>query len=151
LELILVMVIICTVLALAAPSLRGFFASRRTSEAAAQMLALTQLARTVAVSDGVVCRLNVDAQEHTYWLTVQREGVFQSPGTEYGRRFSLPEGTDVALLDPADESPAEYVEFNPNGRISPAIIRLTDQQGSIIEITCPSATESFAVTAVAGR
>ncbi|MBM4024858.1 MAG: prepilin-type N-terminal cleavage/methylation domain-containing protein, partial [Planctomycetes bacterium] len=57
LELILVLIILSTVLALAAPSLRGFFASRRIDGAAAQILALTQWARSQAVSEGIVYRL----------------------------------------------------------------------------------------------
>jgi Tfp pilus assembly protein FimT len=54
LELILVMVILSTVLAMAAPSLRGFFASRRTQDTAAQILALTQLARSQAICEGII-------------------------------------------------------------------------------------------------
>ena len=54
LELILVMVILSTVLAMAAPSLSGFFGSRQTHDTAAQILALTQLARSQAISEGVV-------------------------------------------------------------------------------------------------
>src|SRR3972149_3661562 len=63
LELILVMVILSTVLAMAAPSLRGFFASRQIQDAAAQILALTQFARSQAVSEGTTYRLNFDPDE----------------------------------------------------------------------------------------
>ena len=52
LELILVMLILSTVLAMAAPSLRGFFTSRRIDDAAAQILALTQFARSQADQRG---------------------------------------------------------------------------------------------------
>ena len=74
LELILVMVILSTVLAMAAPSLRGFFASRKTHDTAAQILALTQFARSQAISEGIVYRLNFDTRQRTYWLTAQQAG-----------------------------------------------------------------------------
>ena len=90
------MVIICTVLAMAAPSLRGFFASRRTADAAAQIVALTRLARSRAVAEGRIYRLNLDVAGETYWLTVQQGGVFNNLRSEFGRFFSLPEGTLVS-------------------------------------------------------
>lgn len=52
LELIAVLVLISTVLAAAAPSLRGFVRGRRTAEAAAKVLSLTHLGRSRAVSWG---------------------------------------------------------------------------------------------------
>ena len=45
LELILVLIIMCTVLAMAAPSLRGFFSSRKIADVAEQILALTHYAK----------------------------------------------------------------------------------------------------------
>ena len=65
LELVLVMVIICTILAMAAPSLRGFFTSRETSDAAAQIVALTHLARSQAITEGRVYRLNLDVPDNS--------------------------------------------------------------------------------------
>ena len=72
LELILVMVILSTVLAMAAPSLRGFFGSRKTNDTASQILSLTQFARSQAISEGIIYRLNFDTRERTYWLTAQK-------------------------------------------------------------------------------
>ena len=62
LELIAVLVLISAVLAIAAPSLRGFVRGRQTAEAAAQMLSLTHLARSRAASQGCIHRLNVDTE-----------------------------------------------------------------------------------------
>ncbi|MHC4330298.1 MAG: pilus assembly FimT family protein, partial [Planctomycetota bacterium] len=90
LELILVMVILSTVLAMAAPSLRGFFASRQTHDTAAQILALTQLARSQAISGGVVYRLNFDTRQRTYWLTAQQAGAFEELRMGLGQVFTLP-------------------------------------------------------------
>jgi type II secretion system protein H len=69
LELIVVMVILATVLALAGPSLRGFFGSRQLPDTAAQILALTQFARSQAISEGIIYRLNFNTSKREYWLT----------------------------------------------------------------------------------
>ena len=144
------MVIICTVLAMAAPSLRGFFASRQTADAAAQILALTQLARSRAVAEGSIYRLNLDVEGGTYWLTVQQGGTFENLRSEFGRVFSLPEGTVVSWEAPPHGVSPGYIEFYPSGRTEVTTIRLTGRQGGVIEITCPSPTELFGVVVPAG-
>lgn len=145
LELVLVMVIMCTVLAMAAPSLRGFFASRQTADAAAQIVALTQLARSLAVTDGCTHRLNFDAQGGTYWLTAQREGAFVNLSHEFGRVFVLPEGTTAQFVEPDSSATLDYVQFYPDGSKDAAVIRLADRRGNEIDVACPSPAEPFVV------
>jgi len=145
LELVLVMVIICTVLAMAAPSLRGFFASRRTADAAAGIVALTELARSLAASEGCVYRLNLDPQEGTYWLTAQRQGTFEPAAGDFGRVFRLPDGTRASWQVPASGEASGCVQFYPTGATDPADIRLEGTQGETVELVCPSATERFEV------
>jgi len=145
LELIVVLGLVGVLLALAAPSLRGFFASRQTADAAAQMLALTQLAGSRAAAQGSVYRLNIDPQTGTYWLTVQDAGTFADLGTEFGRRFRLPEGTTVRAWSPSGETTMEYIEFHPSGRTEEAVIELQGRQGEIFRVVCDSAAEAFRV------
>jgi len=145
LELVLVMLIMCTVLAMAAPSLRGFFSSRRTSDAASQIVALTQLARSQAVSEGRVYRLNLDTEEGTYWLTVQQGGAFERIASEFGRMFSLPDGTTAVWQSPTLSDTWGYVQFHPDGTTDPVSIRLNGPQGESVDIACQSATEFFEV------
>ncbi len=145
LELVLVMVVICTVLAMAAPSLRGFFASRETSDAAAQIVALTQLARSQSIAEGRVYRLNLDVQEGTYWLTVQEGGAFKNIHSEFGRVFSLPKGTLVEWESPSEEVWRDCIEFYPDGRTQASGIRLIGLHGDVVEVICLSPTELFRV------
>jgi len=146
LELIVVLGLVGVLLGLAAPSLKGFFASRQTADAAAQILALTQLAESRAAAQGTVYRLNIDPQTHTYWLTVQQEGAFVDLGCEFGRRFLLPEGTTVRVQSPWDgASPLSYIEFYPSGRTEEATIELQGRQGEVFQVTCESVTEAFRV------
>jgi Tfp pilus assembly protein FimT len=144
-ELILVMLVISVVLALSAPSLRGFFASRQTADAAMTMMSLTKYARSQAVAQGRRYRLNIDAASGTYWLAVQQGGAFVDLNSEMGRRFQLPEGATVSLRLDAPGSDAAYVQFYPNGRSDTATIEIRGRQGDVFLVTAPAAIEPFRV------
>jgi Tfp pilus assembly protein FimT len=145
LELILVMVILSTVLAMAAPSLRGFFASRRSEDSAAQILALTQFARSQAVSEGIIYRLNFDTQERTYWLTAQQAGTFERLETAFGQVFEFPKDLEVELEGVEEDDRDVFLVFSPYGTVTAGTVRLIDRRGRAVEITCPTVTESFAI------
>jgi len=145
LELILVLIILSTVLALAAPSLRGFFASRRIDGAAAQGLALTQWARSQAVSEGIVYRLNFDTRDATYWLTAQKAGAFELLDTELGQVYRLPKDIELELEDIEQKDKEVFLAFTPYGTVTAGLIRLTDRAGRVVEVSCPSVTETFSI------
>lgn len=143
LELILVMLIICTILAIASPSLRGFFASRESKDAAEQVVALTKLAHSLAVTEGRPYRLNLDINEGQYWLTVQDGGVYRNLGTEQGRIFSLPRDALMATQGLPTVQGASYIEFDPTGRCQAGRIQIVDRRGDTITILCPTPTEHY--------
>ena len=143
LELILVMVILSAVLAMAGPSLRGFFTSRKTHDTAVQILSLTQYARSQAITEGVIYRLNFDTLENSYWLTSQQEGVFEELGIEFGRIFTLPKDMVMELEDLDTDEGRMFVRFTPQGTVTAGTVRLIDKSGRALEVTCPTVTESF--------
>jgi len=143
LELILVMVILSTILAMAAPSLRGFFGSRKTHDTATQILALTQFARSQAISEGIIYRLNFDTRERTYWLTAQKSGTFEMLDTEFGQIFTLPSDIVLELKGAEEEDDEIFLIFTPQGTVTAGTIRLIDRRGLALEVTCPTVTESF--------
>ncbi len=145
LELILVMVILSTVLAMAGPSLRGFFASRKTNDTAAQILAFTQYARSQAISEGIRYRLNFDVDERSYWLTAWQSGAFRKLEIEFGQIFTLPKDIDIELENLDEEDRDIFLEFTPQGTVTAGTIRLIDRSGRAMEVTCPTMTESFAI------
>ena len=145
LELILVMLILSTVLAMAAPSLRGFFGSRKTHDEAAQILALTQFARSQAISEGITYRLNFDTRERKYWLTSQQSGAFEQLKTEFGRVFTFPSDIIAELEDVEKEDNDLFLEFTPQGTVTAGTIRLIDRRGLVLKVTCPTVTESFSI------
>jgi type II secretion system protein H len=141
LELIFVMLIVSIIAGLAVPSLRGFLLGRKSADAAAQLIALSQYARTQSASSGSVYRLNVDAQSRTYWLSSQRGAAFQELGNEFGRRFSLPDDTTPEWQGDA----REFIEFFPDGRVESAVLLLTEANGKTTAIGCRSETEPLCV------
>ena len=144
------MLLVSLVMALAAPSLRGFLIGRKSADAAANVIALAQYARAKAVSTGCNYRLNVDTVEQTYWLTVQKGAGFQELGTEFGRRFRLPERIEASWL-PAVGAANECIEFYPDGRIEAAGLRLVDRDGEVFVIACRSETEPLTVVQRSSR
>src|SRR3954464_4283125 len=70
-ELILVLLIIGTVLAMASPSLRGWSRGSKIRDAGEQFLSVARYGRAQAVADARMYRLQVDAKSGTYQLLVQ--------------------------------------------------------------------------------
>jgi type II secretion system protein H len=67
-ELMLVMTLILIVLAVAFPSLRGFFRGRNLDSEARRVLALTRYGQSRAVSEGVPMVLWIDSKQRTFGL-----------------------------------------------------------------------------------
>ena len=144
-ELVAVMAILALVVAMAAPAIREFGRGRGGSDCASQILALCRWSRTQSVTEGAVYRLNFDAGSRSYWVTVQRYGVFEDPGQEFGRVFTAPESVVSVECTAAGGQEGQYIEFWPTGRTDPATIRITDNRGLITEVACQSPTELFQI------
>jgi type II secretion system protein H len=143
LELVLVMVIIGTVLAMAAPSLRGWSRAARLRDAGQQVLAITRLARTQAITSATVYRLNINSQAGQYWITQQQAEQFVNLGSSLGRVYTVPPDSRIELTKSADDQAPGYVEFYPTGRTQPAVIRLSDDAGRVVRLQCSSPAENF--------
>jgi type II secretion system protein H len=146
LELILVMGVICVTLALSAPSLSNWNRGSQKRDAVDQIVALTRYARTQAVTNAQVYRLNVEKQSGRYWLTMQDGQEFVQLGNDMGQMFSIPDGSRLELSQ--EEGPAmDFVEFYPSGRTQVSRLRLTNNVGEVTQIECAMPTEGFQVVA----
>lgn len=145
LELILVMLILCTVLGMAGPSLKGFFAMRQLEDTAARIISLTQYAQSQAVCEGRTYRLNIDLTDRTYWLTVQEQGAFRELKTNLGRVFMLPNELQMQVSNLLADGMVRYAQFDPSGQMTPGSILLAGPKGDKLYITCRTATESYCV------
>jgi len=146
LELVLVLLILTIAMAIASPSLRNFWKGNRVKDAGEQLAYITRLARTQAISDGAVYRLNIDSNGTGYALYVQQaEGFVLIPSNN----FLLPEEAHVEVTK-ADGSTADHIDFFPNGRTEPASIRLSAAGQNDIVLVCPSPTETFSLVNAQG-
>jgi prepilin-type N-terminal cleavage/methylation domain-containing protein len=146
LELVMVMLLLCIAAAIAVPSMRGFGEGQRIKGCAAQIISLAQFARSEAITRGVPYRLNVDPGTGTFWLTAERDGVFQSLSEGIGRVFAAPDDVTIEWFGqpPAGEGQFPYVEFLPTGRTNAAAeFVLRDTRGGVSEVACLSPAEPF--------
>jgi Tfp pilus assembly protein FimT len=142
-ELVIVMMLLVVVLAVAAPSLRSFAHGRTDADAAAGVLAMTRLARSTAATMGTPCRVNIDPEAGLCWVTVQEAGVFVELETDLGKPLQLPDDMIVVIELAPGQEPRNFVQFLPDGRTEQAAISLTDRDGGVWRIQCPSPTDRF--------
>lgn len=173
-ELVLVLALIAMIVGMTTASLGRFGRGRTIGDSAEQVVLLARWARTQAISRGINFRLNFDASNHSYWLTMQsgpnyenvvqdaasaaapsssaptsamqpQANSFTDVGEEFGRRFTT---ADTVTFDCnfAAQSDGQYVEFRPSGRCDPATVKFSEIRGTaVIEVGCLSATEQWHV------
>jgi prepilin-type N-terminal cleavage/methylation domain-containing protein len=149
LELVLVLLILCIALAAAAPALTGWGHASKVRDAGDQFLAVARWARTAALADAQVYRLNVDSRSGTYWLTTQNGTQFVPLGSEFGRIFNVPDGFAIAMttFGQDQQQTLSAVDFLPNGRTTPARVRIGKTDGDAVDLECPSPAEGFRLAA----
>ena len=151
LELVLVMVIACVLLAITAPSFTNWSRGSQLRDAADNFVAITRYARDRAVSDSTTCRLNIDPQAGNYALTIQNGDNFAPIQSSWGRNFALDKGMTMQLLDTnGNTSAQQYIDFYPTGRVTTMQLRITDARGEKISIQCPSPAEGYVVAQSGG-
>lgn len=144
LELIIVMIIIATLLAAAAPSLRGFYAKQQVTNLAGQIVALCNYAQQAARNEGRIYRFNLDVEQGIYGLTAQEGSEFFEPMHDLGMVFELPAEVRAYWMEmDLTASDRQYVTFYPSGRVEPAAIRLIGRRDQIMDVMCLSATGRF--------
>lgn len=149
LELVLVMLIMATGLAVAAPSLQGWSRGSQLRNQADQLVSVTRFARTRAIADSTTYRLNIDPAANTYHLTMQSGQQFVQPESkEWGKTFQLQDATIRLSSGTVGASGvANTIDFLPDGRTQEATIELQSTRSGTISIQCASPTDVFAITA----
>ena len=163
-ELILVMVLTLTVLAMAAPRLDRFSRRRVLVSNAEAVLALLETARDRAAAEAVAYRVRIDSGAASCRLLQQSGGTYQPPAGPAGRVLRLPSGVGISLTqpdgsaadalrsEPTDDRPRRgdggevwFVEFSPAGECTPARVRLQDDDRGSVTLLCRSPIERFAI------
>ena len=148
-ELVVVMTLLVTVIALASPSLAGFFRGRALDAEARRMMSLTRLGQSRAASEGIPMNLWLDLNQRTYGLEADLSFMDQdSKAVEYvldgGLTAEIGEGdsaqgviTSSTLFGNATETTSKHaslphIRFEPDGSISessPESFRLMERDG----------------------
>ena len=150
LELILIMIILCTVLAMAAPSLRGFFSSRQLNDIGEQILVMTRYAKIQSVFQGRNYRVNfeINKDRRICWISVLNESQYELLQTGFGNDFQIPSDIKVTFEDVLEEAGIHYFEFDPKGYSKAGYVRFEDAQENILEVVCYSPSEYFEMVEV---
>lgn len=134
-ELILVMAVLATVLAIAAPSLSRFFSGRDLQEEVRRFIALTKFARSEAVSRGVMMELWIDPDLRAYGLQPQGAANSEEDSMRtYRLADKLTFGVETESLDALGRA---IILFWPDGSIdeqSVKTVRIEEDAESIVEI-----------------
>ena len=144
LELVLVLAVIATMLAIASPTLRNWNRGQQMKHAVIEFMTATQSARTLAISTASVHRLNVDTQNGRFWVTRLVGETFVELGDDLHEMEPLPEHCRIELTKFTDNTGA-YIDFYPTGRVQPARVRIYAEDGSSSSIECLTPAETFRV------
>jgi len=142
-ELVMVMALLVVVVAVAAPSLAGFFRGRALDSEARRMLSLTRQGQSRAASGGVPVVLWVDSAQRTYGL--EEDSSYTDKDTkavEYklDNNVSVEVGTTITtntlmgnVASAGKRSALPQIRFLPDGGIdesSVESVRLSDREGA---------------------
>ena len=147
-EIVLVLVIISSALALAAPSLRGWGQSAKLRDVSEQFVAACRWARAEAAATASTHRIDLDSAASTYSVKRQSGAEFVPVAGELGRATALPQGFTLALASGGADGRA--IQFYPNGRATPAVVRFTSTAGETAEVASAFPADLFKVTPVGG-
>jgi type II secretion system protein H len=142
-ELLLVMVIIAIIIGEAVPNLRGFLIGSRLENAANNLVASCNYARTEAISQGRTYQISVDSNNYDILYEDVTQQKFVSAGTSIARHDSL--GDIRVSLSRDDQSPGDHVNFYADGTTEPATFTLVQPNGGTSKIVCLSPSERFHV------
>ena len=136
-ELILVMAIMATVMALAAPQLTRWKKGGKLRNAADEFIAATRWARSKAAADGAMYAVAIDKQSGTYRVQMKTGQEYGEAQGQFRAAPPLPEGVKI-------ESTAELIEFYPTGRVDTATVKFTAEDGDSISVECTTPAGDFA-------
>jgi Tfp pilus assembly protein FimT len=147
-ELILVMLIAATALAIAAPHVGGWSRGAKLRSCAEEFVRMTRLARTRAVSDATVYRIQLDTATVNFKLLKLQGTDFVDVRQTLARNAAPLTNATIELVRMGAEltdRAADAIDFYPTGRTQPMRIVITDDVGNKIGIECTTPAEDFRI------
>ncbi len=135
-ELILVMALLTTIMALSVPSLARSFRQHNLEQEAARILALTEYGREEAISEGVPMSLWIDAEKGLFGIDALPGYV---PGDVHRKEYPLGGDIrfDIAKAAVDQENHVEAAQYAPDGELDPLgvdAIRIVDRSGAAMVV-----------------
>lgn len=131
-ELVLVLLILSIAMGVVAPSLNNFLNGRKSTNATNQIVALARHARSQALSEGKVYRLNVDTTSNQFWIDAQDGANFSDVLTEHGQRYKLPDGLKASWAADANAPvfPVNTANAQAASNVGGALTGASSQSGT---------------------
>lgn len=157
LELVLVMMIMVIAVGIVAPRLANWNRGQDLRNAAEMFISVTRYARSQAIAEGTMYRIQFNAEAGEYQLKKQERvksadgfAQFIAINTTMGQLLKVPEGGKIQLtvttVDGQPTDTTECINFYPNGRAQKATVIISDKTGRQITAECASPMEEFHVT-----
>lgn len=127
LELVLVMLLLTTAMAMLTPGVSGFFRGRRLDDEARRLWALTRYAQELAVAEAVPIAVWVDPAEGRYGLESEPGYGYAVPALTYDLGTGIEISADQDPAQPADEAGPLRLVWWPDGTLSegsPEVLRV---------------------------
>lgn len=144
LELVLVLALIALAITMIAPSFSNFAKGRTALNTAGQFVAATRYARSQAIANGSMYRMNIDPDGRKWWLTYDNGKSFVQVSNEFGSEFIVPEGVIMTTDAPIVDGNA-VIEFTPTGKSDPANVHFTGQKGAMADVICETPIDLYHV------
>jgi type II secretory pathway pseudopilin PulG len=144
-EMVLVLVLLATLLAMAAPAMNRWGRGAKLRDATEQLVAATRWARAQAIVTATPHRLRVDSTGRSYEIVALQDGVATPVAGEFGRPTVLPETLKIELTAAAGFTggPADAIEFSAIGAVTPGTLRVVATWGGVSEITSNAPAEPY--------
>lgn len=170
-ELIAVMTLLVTVIALASPSLAGFFRGRAVDSEARRLMSLTRFGQSRAAAEGIPMILWVDLNQRTYGLEADASFTDEDPkAVEYtldGNVTAEIGATDAVLgaitsstlygnstVTSSRHASLPHIRFEPDGSVgdsSPENLRLMDRDGGSLWVGLAANRLNYEIRTTATR
>lgn len=142
-ELIIVLMIIALTVSLAAPSLGGWSVGAKMRNATDDFLSTVRLARGQSIVSATEYVLMIDRNSNTYSLSTRTGEILAPAPGDWGTAVSLPAGFTIDLVNGGESGTS--IVFYPDGRATPALVRIVSSRGDVREIAANAPAEPFAV------
>lgn len=141
-ELVLVLALLAVLMAMVAPSVRGFGRGQRVENAADAVLAATVWSRTEAITTTTPHRLQFEPDGTSFTVTTQVGGLYEPARGRLGILQRLPETVTVICLGP-DGTSMDAFDFYPTGRVTPGTVTVENEQGDVITLQAVGAADPW--------